>query len=370
MQANTKRKKVLHILYSGLGGHGNVLFSLIDADRQNEFEYECLFFGTEEIRPEYEEMANDRSLAWHYVKKRKWLDFTAFRKIMRIVRKADPDIIFLHASTYLFPVKLVTLGNFKKRRIIIRETQANHLKTKTAWLWLRIALMYPCKVVFLTNEYKEEVKNRFRRIFKENKTAVIPNGIDLEIFRPAESQPANEIIFGMQSRLVNIKDHITLIEAFSRLRAKMPGLSMKLKIAGDGEYRAVLENKVADLKMGNEVEFTGILNETELVSFINSLSFYVHASLGETMSTAIMQAMACKKSIIASDVPGIKNMIVHGETGVLVGVKDIDAMETAMLRLINDRQLARQLADAAHQFAQDHFSNSLMFNRYKALFNS
>ncbi|MBK8495622.1 MAG: glycosyltransferase family 4 protein [Chitinophagaceae bacterium] len=54
------------------------------------------------------------------------------------------------------------------------------------------------------------------------------------------------------------------------------------------------------------------------MAFLQSLDIYVHASLGETMSTAIMQAMACKLPIVASDVNGINNMIIHGKTGILV----------------------------------------------------
>lgn len=63
------------------------------------------------------------------------------------------------------------------------------------------------------------------------------------------------------------------------------------------------------------------LMKENLVQFLQSLHLYVHASLGETMSTAVMQAMGCGLPIIASDVNGINNMIDNGRTGILVRQK-------------------------------------------------
>ena len=124
------------------------------------------------------------------------------------------------------------------------------------------------------------------------------------------------------------------------------------------------------LEIEEHVFFVGILNETQLVDFINSLDIYIHASFGETMSTAIMQAMACKKTIIASDVPGINNMIIQNKTGILVPVKEPDAIVNAVINLINNRELSHLLAENAFTFAKENYSGSIMFNRYKKIFTS
>ena len=77
---------------------------------------------------------------------------------------------------------------------------------------------------------------------------------------------------------------------------------------GDGDQKNELLKESAALQLTDRVEFTGMLAENELIDLMRSLDIYVHASMGETMSTAIMQAMASGKPIVASDVPGIKNM--------------------------------------------------------------
>lgn len=252
---------------------------------------------------------------------------------------------------------------------VVRETQSNELKSERDWRSLKQALKYADKTVFLSDEYDEQVKNRFPGLYRSTKIAVIPNGIDLELYKPAKKKNNGQIVIGMLGRIVAIKDHDTLLQAFAMVKQRQPLLVMNLKIAGDGEYKNVLEKKAMELNIANDVEFTGTLDEAALVSFIQSLDIYVHASLGETMSTAIMQAMACKKPIVASDVPGINNMIINKETGWLVPVKDVPAMATALFHLVSDKELAAGLASNAYKFALDHYSNAIMFDRYKELFN-
>jgi glycosyltransferase involved in cell wall biosynthesis len=111
-----------------------------------------------------------------------------------------------------------------------------------------------------------------------------------------------------------------------------------------------------------------MLEEKDLVQFLQKLDIYIHASLGETMSTAIMQAMACSKPIIASDVPGINNMIKQNQNGLLVPAKNAGALCNAILQLINDPELSAELATNAFTFATENYSNKKMLQQYKEIF--
>ena len=71
--------KVLHILYSGLGGHGNVFFSLVDADEAHEFTYVGVFYGIEEMRDSYKQRAESIDLPWYFVKKKVGVDMASNR---------------------------------------------------------------------------------------------------------------------------------------------------------------------------------------------------------------------------------------------------------------------------------------------------
>jgi len=205
-------------------------------------------------------------------------------------------------------------------------------------------LVAATKVVFLSTEYRDVIKKKLSLFFSNKRTVVIPNGVDLDVYKPAERREHTGISIGMQSRLSETKDHATLIDSFALVLKTLPDAAAKLYIAGDGVCREALENQAKNLNISHAVEFNGMLEETALPQFINSLDIYVHATLGETMSTAIMQVMACRIPIIASDVLGVNNMIKHNQNGLLVPAKNAEALSAAIMQLIKQPQLAAELA--------------------------
>ncbi|GAB2829525.1 glycosyltransferase family 4 protein [Ferruginibacter profundus] len=364
------RFKILHVLYSGLGGHGNVFFSLVNADKQREFVHEALFNGVEEMREEYKERCRHNNIRFDFVKKKPGLDLRFYKNLVATIKKAEPDIVFLHGSTQVLWAKLALLPGKKKCRLIVRETQANSLKTKQDWFWLSAALLLADKIVFLSAAYDLEIKKKLSLLYSAKKATVIPNGIDLSEYQPKQKEHSSQLVIGMQSRIVKIKDHVTLLHAFAGLLKDVPASDKKifLKIAGDGECRQSLEQLAGQLGISAAVEFTGMLTEQQLIQFLTGLDIYVHASFGETMSTAIMQAMACGLPIIASDVPGINNMISNKVTGLLVPVQDVQQMTAALKLYLQNEKYRAGLAENAYKFAERHYSNQKMFAAYKAVF--
>ncbi|MEO6540564.1 MAG: glycosyltransferase family 4 protein, partial [Ferruginibacter sp.] len=340
---------------------------------KNAFQYEAIFNGIEAVKPEYIESCETNQIPWSFVSKRPGLDLDYYRQLIKKIKDSDADIVFLHSSAYIMPAKLGSLFSKKKKRIIVRETQANHLKVKMEWVWLFVAMVIADRIVFLSREYREEIRKKLSMVYNSKKIAVIPNGLDLDLYKPSLFAHSNTaMVIGMQSRLVRIKDHMTLLEAFSLLlrSGKITEGQLILKIAGDGDYYQALIDKTSALKLGNAVEFTGMLNEKELVEFLRSLDIYIHASLGETMSTAIMQAMAFGLPMVASDVRGIHNMIQDGITGRLVPAQDPDAMRSAIQELIKDPGKRKSLGKAARAYAEMQFSNEKMVDAYRELFTS
>ena len=363
--------KVLHILYSGLGGHGNVFFSMVQADEKHEYEFKVIFNGIEDVRQEYIDRCQKLQIPYTFVKKKPGKHILFFLKIFREIRKNDTEIIFLHGSILILPAVLAKLICFSKMKIIVRETQAIHLKSFKEKLSLKLAMRLANNIIFLSEEYKNEIKLAFKNKFKNYKVSVIPNGINLESFYPYKNKKnINVINIGMQSRIVPIKDHKTLIEAFALVIKKYPSNKLNLAIAGDGEGLKELKELVNKYNLHTQISFLGMLPELLLPKFLNDLSIYVHASFGETMSTAIMQAMACGKPIIASDVPGINNMIKNNETGILVPVLNSEILANAISLLIDDDILNNCLATNAYLYAQQYFSNKLMFEKYSKLFKN
>jgi len=364
--------KVLHVLHSGLGGHGNVFFSFIDADTNKEFEYEALFNGVDKLKIEYIQRCEKSKIQYGYVKKIPGIDFGYYKRMKKAIKNSNASIIFLHSSSYILPVILARIFGRVKSKVIVRETQANNLKTKKEWFWLTLALLFADKCIFLSENYRTEIKKYLPVFFNEKKIFIIPNGINLNKFIPLVKIKNTDITIGMQSRIIKIKDHNTLLRSFALLTkdANLQHVNILLKIAGDGENLQQLIKLSVELNIERKVIFVGVLNEDEIVNFLNELDIYVHASLGETMSTSIMQAMANEKAIIASDVPGIKNMISNNINGILVPAKNERMLYEKIKFLINNPNIKMQLANNAKKYAMQNFSNEVMFSKYRDLFYS
>lgn len=360
--------KILHILYSGLGGHGNVFFSFVNADTAHELKFEAIFNGKEVIRNDYIKYCEKNNIQWKYVKKSYRIDTGYYIKIISLIKHSNADIIFLHSSSYILPAVIGKLLSKEKKRIIVRETQANNLKTFFEWFWLSLSMMFANQIVFLSEQYKLEIQKKLSIIYKKKKISVIPTGIDLELYQGENNADDHYYTIGMQSRIVKIKDHETLLKAFNILRSRSLDRPVKLQIAGDGENKDELLRVAQQLNITDDVVFTGMLNEIELIRFLKSLDIYVHASFGETMSTAIMQAMASELPIVASDVEGINNMIITDYNGILVTVKQEHALADAIHMLLINKELSKRLANNAYNYARENFSNKRMLEMYKQIF--
>jgi glycosyltransferase involved in cell wall biosynthesis len=366
---NEKKKTVLHLLYSGLGGHGSVFFSLVKADKEKKFIPRAVFCGIENVREDYIHQCKNFNVGYDVILKKRGLDIGVYFKIFHAFKKSRPAVLFLHGASFILPAAIYKLFNpFVK--LIIRDTQAHHLKSGREWFWLRTAVRLADHLIFLTPESLEGIKHKINSSSLAKKAVIISNGLDTALYTPVlQRDISKQVVIGMQSRLQPIKDHPTLFGAFAKLKQEFPNRKFILRIAGDGETMAALKDLVIKLDIEKEVEFYGMLNEPDLLKFMYSLDIYIHATFGESMSNSIMQAMACGLPLIASDVWGVNNMVHDGITGLLYRSKDETDLCAAIHRLLKDEELRRSLSIQAREYAEKEYSLDTLFSRYSAIYS-
>lgn len=361
------KPSIVHILYSGLGGHSSVVFSLLEADAERNYNYVVIFYGIENMPAASVVKCKQLGVEFHLVKKKQGLDIQSQKDVIAILRKVSPAAIILHSVNLIVPVYSYAKAN--NSTIVAVEHQSNYLKSKREWIWSVLLMLLADNVVYLTDLYRDQMKARLKFAFRKRKVHVINNGINTDLFRP-KSENVIKKDAGMLSRLSSIKDHTSLLKAWAILSKEHKLNGLRLFIAGDGESRLSLEKETDSLGIRGQVTFMGTISEPESADFLNSLKIYIHASLGETMSTSIMQAMACGKPVIASDVEGINNMIENGINGILVPPSDPHAISDAVLRLLDDEVLLNKLASNALDKARQNYSNKVMFDKYRRLLPS
>lgn len=368
MSGNNKVQRVVHVLYSGLGGHGAVMFGMLEAGFYADAEHLVLLTGVEEPLQDYVERLDQRQIAWSYVPKQPGRGYVAFyRALRRAIFESAPDLVFVHGLATVPSV----IVNRSRAAVLLRETEPSQAKSMKDWTSLALAHANVDAVVHLTEDAAQTAAKKLRLLHRPDKVHIIGNGLDTDFFSPApmgaDALLSGPIIrLGMVSRLQPSKDHMTLIKAFDRLRAARPSVDLRLEIAGDGNTRPGLEAEIAQRGLQDHVTLHGTLGAEGVRDLLRSLDIYVHASLGETMSNSIMQAMAVGLPIIAGAVPGVTNMVVP-EVGVLYPSSDEQALEKEIAAFLDNKESVRHLAKAARAHALRQFDARQTARAYEGL---
>lgn len=352
---------MIQVLYSGLGGHGSVVTSLIDADASKEWEHCLLFYGTEDLLPAYRSFCETKKIPFSFVQKSKGAFNTGWRQVAKAFASHSPDVIILHSPNLVFPAWLYCRRK-KAALFTVEHTphEAKGIGEKAASFF---SLIMSKKVVCLSQEYRSRLHAQFRILPVLKKTEVIPNGIDLDGFRPSVKPASQEISIGMIGRFSHQKNQAMIVEA---IRTGLKGTPVHVHFAGTGDTLAGLTELVVQHKLEKQVHFHGLLEGDGIRSFLTTLDIYIHASYAETMCTSVMQAMACGLPVLASDIPGINNIVEAGKNALLFKNDDIAEM-LEKLRQLQDAALRKEMGEHARQFAVTHFSARQTFQQYNQM---
>ena len=171
----------------------------------------------------------------------------------------------------------------------------------------------------------------------------------------------------MVTSLRTIKGYDLFLQAAARLSESHPDVTFHLVGAGNAKHRARLTSMVEELGLEEKLEYHGPISEVP--AFLTTLDLAVLSSRAEGMPNAIMEYMAMRLPIVATNVGGVPELIRDGLDGLLVPV-DSMALATGMARLLDQPDLAKRLAYSAHQRIDSSFSMHLTAQRWAGWYES
>ena len=186
-----------------------------------------------------------------------------------------------------------------------------------------------------------------RGIPRRNIEVIYP-GIDTTGYTPDPGSRSPRPVFAYLGRLKKYKGVHLVIRAF----AAMKDAGATLEIAGAGDYRPALEALARSLDLGGRVRFLGRISEAEKLALLRRAWGLVFASPKEGWGITNLEAAACATPVVASNSPGIRESVRHGETGFLVPHGDVAAMAAAMDRLAGSIALVEEAGRHARRFAE------------------
>jgi glycosyltransferase involved in cell wall biosynthesis len=189
--------------------------------------------------------------------------------------------------------------------------------------------------------------------------SILPIMSDELVDGPEPHHPASgRITFGFAARMEELKGPMVLMEAFANAHRQCAEIC--LNIAGDGSQRHAIAARAKALDVASRYRYHGVYTHPEECrAFMESLDVFVMPSFTEGTPNSVVEAMACGKPIIASDVGGVPDMI-GNDSGILVPAGDKSALTEAILRLARDAGLRQSMGAAAKERYQKLFAPNVV----------
>ncbi len=157
-----------------------------------------------------------------------------------------------------------------------------------------------------------------------------------------------------------------LIQALARTAPDQPRL--RLLILGDGPLRQSLQKLAEDLTIQDRVLFTGF--RTDIGELLQIMDIYALPSLWEGHPLVLLEAMAAGKPVVATDIPGSREVVAPEQTGLLVPPRDPHQLAQALLLLASDSSLRQRMGDAGRRLLLERFTIDRMTREYEALYET
>lgn len=195
---------------------------------------------------------------------------------------------------------------------------------------------------------------------------LIPNGVDLAAFQPAEISASGPLRLLCVARLIDRKGQHHLIAAVRRLVNE--GLDVTLDLVGTGDAQAMCEALAQELDVADRVRFSGYVPREQIAEHYAQADVFVLPSFNEGMSVATLEAMAAGLPTIVTRTGGTAELVADQVSGLTFDWSDVKALTSHIARLARDRQLAQRMGAVARERAT-HFSWDAAAQRYLELFS-
>ncbi len=197
------------------------------------------------------------------------------------------------------------------------------------------------------------------------KISVIPFGVEIPPDPLADPPPKPIRVCYLKMHEPRYAPGI-LLKAMALVKKRIGDL--QLNMVGEGSLTGSLRRMIADLGLEDNVHLLGFIKNTGIYEFIGSHHFMVMPSLSEAFGVAVLEAGACHRPTIASRVGGVPEVLVDGETGILVDRGEVDQLADAIIRLAENADLRNRMGDAAYRFVKEHYTWEKSLDMMTALY--
>ncbi|MBC8440652.1 MAG: glycosyltransferase family 4 protein [Deltaproteobacteria bacterium] len=374
-----------------VGGSYYSLFYLVEGLDKNIYEPIVMFYEENPLIEKFEKVVKEVIIFDHdspfsgcirsfgnfikfiprFVRDILWAQFEIIKKIDEI----KPDIVHLNNS-YAANHDWVLACKLKGVKIIAHDRGT----MPPASLQTRFFVRLLDAIISVSDSYLQYITGQG---LKPKLACRVYNGLALKDFSGQYSTEQrnqlrknldvndDDILIGMVGNIIYWKGQIVLVKAMTRIVKKQQNVKVLLvgkTVSGGEAYEHDIKTCISQNKLNDKIFFTGY--REDIPALLDAFDIFIHASVEpEPFGRVIIEAMARKKPIIATKLGGPSEIIVHGESGVLIAMNDEIAMADAILNYIADMSKAEKIGQNAFKRVVEKFSAQNMVQGVEAVYN-
>ena len=282
-------------------------------------------------------------------------------KLRKLLKALKPDILHAHyASGY---GTMATLSGFRPTVLSVWGSDVFSFPYQSVLNYFIMA--YNLKksdwICSTSNIMAQQVLSLHGNV--RQKMSITPFGVDLEKFNISPiKKSTDKIVVGTVKTLLHKYGIDVFIRGFAEAMVLLKEKNferiddIELLIVGSGSQRDQLENLTHRLGIGSRTEFAGYVVNDRVPDFLNRLDIYVAVSREESFGVAILEASACCKPTIVSDVGGLKEVVDDGVTGFIVPTENSTALAEKIVELVENCDLREKMGEAGRKMVEKRYS--------------
>lgn len=284
------------------------------------------------------------------------MDLSAAWRLSRVIRQLEPDVVHAHDShAVAMAASALSMAAPAPRPPLFMSRRVDFHIRKNAlsrWKYNQVDCFVCASAAIRRMLIGDGIA--------PERTAVVHDGVDLErldLVPPASIHealwlPRHAPVVANAAALVPHKGQRHLVEAAALVVREIP--DARFVIFGEGELRESLERHIASHNLEKHVLLPGF--RSDVLSLCKTIDLFVMSSVTEGLGSAVLEAMACRKAVVATTAGGLPEAVVDGETGLLVPPRNDRALADAIVRLLKDDALRARFAEAGRRRVEDQFS--------------
>ena len=254
------------------------------------------------------------------------------------------DIVHTFSASYLSfllaPTPAILIARLFGKKVILNYRSGEAEDHLRSWPRTSVPIMKMADELIVPSQYLIDVFRKFGL-----RASAVANIIDQSRFKYHERKPLLPIFFSNRN-LYPLYNVGCILRAFAKIQQTFP--EAKLIIAGDGSQRASLEALARELKLQN-VEFRGRVNPAKMNELYDEAHIYLNSSNIDNMPGSILESFASGMPVITTSAGGIRCIVTHERTGLMVPRNDHEAMASWAIRLLESPELAASIARNAYE---------------------